>query len=36
MPLEIWIAILGGLFVVILSSFSGTKRKGEDDDQGQG
>lgn len=36
MPIEIWIAILGGLFVVIVSSFSVTQKKRKDDDQSQG
>jgi hypothetical protein len=35
MPLEIWIAILGGLGVIILSSLS-TGKKGKDDDETKG
>jgi hypothetical protein len=35
MPLEIWIAILGGLGVIIFSSLA-TRKKGKDDDETKG
>jgi hypothetical protein len=35
MPLEIWIAILGGLGVIIISSLANGK-KGKDDDETKG
>lgn len=36
MPLEIWIAILGGLGVIIFSSLSATWKKKEVDDEDKG
>ena len=36
MPLEIWIAILGGLGVILFSSLSATSMKKENDDEDKG
>jgi len=34
-PLEIWIAIFGGLFVVLLSVFTPSTKKDKSDEQDQ-
>jgi hypothetical protein len=36
MPLEIWIAILGGLGVILFSSLSANSKKKENDDEDKG
>lgn len=36
MPIEIWIAILGGLGVILFSSLSPTSKRKKDDDENQG
>jgi hypothetical protein len=36
MPIEIWIAILGGLGVILFSSMSASSTRKKDDDENQG
>lgn len=36
MPIEIWIAILGGLGVILFSSLSATSKRKKHDDENQG